>query len=86
PREIQTGRIGQTVPAFNLPDLMQDDKRWTDEQLKGDVYLLNVWGTWCPTCLAELGYLTKLREQGVKIIGLYYVQSYDADFDGPFDM
>ena len=50
PREIQTGRIGQTVPAFNLPDLMQDDKRWTDEQLKGDVYLLNVWGTWCPTC------------------------------------
>lgn len=86
PRELQTGRIGQTVPAFNLPDLMQDDKRWTDEQLKGDVYLLNVWGTWCPTCLAELGYLTKLREQGVKIIGLYYVQSYDADFDGPFDM
>ena len=86
PRELQTGRIGQTMPSFNLPDLMQDDKRWQQTDLQGEVYLLNVWGTWCPTCLAELGYLTQLREQGVKIVGLYYVQSYDSDFDGPFDM
>jgi cytochrome c biogenesis protein CcmG/thiol:disulfide interchange protein DsbE len=86
PREIQTGRIGHDMPAFNLPDLMQDNKQWTDKQLKGDVYLLNVWGTWCPTCLVELSYLTELREQGVNIIGLYYVQGYDADFDGPFDI
>ncbi|TGE83438.1 thiol:disulfide interchange protein [Pseudoalteromonas sp. KS88] len=86
PRELQTGRIGQAMPSFNLPDLMQDDKRWQQTDLEGEVYLLNVWGTWCPTCLAELGYLTQLREQGVKIIGLYYVQSYDSDFDGPFDM
>jgi len=86
PRELQTGRIGHTMPAFNLPDLMQDNKRWQQTDLQGEVYLLNVWGTWCPTCLAELGYLTKLREQGVKIVGLYYVQSYDADFDGAFDM
>ncbi|MGO2011783.1 MAG: redoxin family protein [Pseudoalteromonas sp.] len=86
PRELQTGRIGQTMPEFNLPDLMQDDKRWTQNDLDGDVYLLNVWGTWCPTCLVELDYLTQLREQGVNIIGLYYVQSYDSDFDGPFDM
>lgn len=42
PREIQTGRIGQTVPTFNLPDLMQDNKRWTDEQLKGDVFIKRV--------------------------------------------
>jgi len=86
PRELQTGRIGQPMPSFNLPDLMQDDKRWQQTDLEGEVYLLNVWGTWCPTCLAELGYLTELREQGIKIVGLYYVQSYDSDFDGPFDM
>ena len=45
----------------------------------GEAYLLNVWGTWCPTCLIELPYLTKLRQQGIKIVGLYYEQSYDAD-------
>ncbi|EWH06091.1 thiol:disulfide interchange protein DsbE [Pseudoalteromonas lipolytica SCSIO 04301] len=86
PRELQTGRIGQAMPTFNLPDLMDESKRWTDTDLKGEVYLLNVWGTWCPTCLAELGYLTELREQGVKIIGLYYEQGYDPDFDGQFDI
>ena len=86
PREIQTGRIGQMMPAFNLPDLMQNGKRWQQSDFEGEVYLLNVWGTWCPTCLAELDYLTQLREQGIKIVGLYYVQNYDSDFDGPFDI
>ncbi|MDE3271145.1 redoxin family protein [Pseudoalteromonas sp. G4] len=86
PKEIETGRLGQTMPAFNLPDLMDENKRWTDKDLLGEVYLLNVWGTWCPTCLIELPYLTKLRGQGVKIIGLYYEQNYDPDFGDVFDL
>ncbi|WP_440055675.1 redoxin family protein [Pseudoalteromonas sp. T1lg65] len=86
PREIQTGRLGQDMPAFALPDLMDGNKTWTHESLKGDVYLMNVWGTWCPTCISELGYLTKLREQGIKIIGLYYEQAYDPDFGDQFDI
>ncbi|WP_125783293.1 redoxin family protein [Pseudoalteromonas rubra] len=86
PRELQTGRLGHTMPAFELPDLMDEQKRWTDQDLLGEVYLLNVWGTWCPTCIAELGYLTELREQGVRIIGLYYEQAYDPDFGDQFDI
>lgn len=86
PRELQTGRLGQTMPSFNLPDLMDENKRWTEKDLLGEVYLMNVWGTWCPTCIAELGYLTKLREQGVKIVGLYYEQAYDPDFGDYFDI
>ena len=86
PKEIETGRIGHSMPEFNLPDLMQDGKRWTEKDLLGEVYLLNVWGTWCPTCLIELPYLTKLRGQGVKIIGLYYEQGYDSDFGDVFDI
>ena len=86
PRELQTGRIGQTMPSFALPDLMNEDKLWTNTDLLGDVYLLNVWGTWCPTCIAELGYLEQLRGQGVRIIGLYYEQAYDPDFGDHFDI
>ncbi|ASD67433.1 MULTISPECIES: redoxin family protein [Pseudoalteromonas] len=86
PREIQTGRLGHTMPEFSLPDLMDSDKTWTADSLKGEVYLMNVWGTWCPTCIAELGYLTELRERGVKIIGLYYEQAYDPDFGDQFDI
>lgn len=86
PRELQTGRLGQEMPAFTLPDLMQDNKNWTEKDLLGKVYLINVWGTWCPTCLVELPYLTKLRERGVNIIGLYLEQGYDPDFDGEFNI
>ncbi|WMN59425.1 redoxin family protein [Pseudoalteromonas xiamenensis] len=86
PREIQTGRLGHTMPAFSLPDLMDEQTTWTDKDLQGDVYLLNVWGTWCPTCLAELGYLTELKDKGVKIVGLYYDQAYDPDFGDKFDV
>ncbi|WP_022944765.1 redoxin family protein [Pseudoalteromonas ruthenica] len=86
PRELQSGRVNQPLPAFDLPDLMDPDKRWTNADLQGQTYLLNVWGTWCPTCLAELGYLTELREQGVSIVGLYYEQGYDPDFDGQFNL
>ncbi|WP_105168747.1 redoxin family protein [Pseudoalteromonas sp. T1lg23B] len=86
PRELQTGRLGQTMPSFTLPDLMDDTKQWQDGDLLGEVYLLNVWGTWCPTCIAELSYLTELREQGVRIIGLYYEQAYDPDFGDQFDI
>ena len=50
PKEIETGRIGHTMPTFSLPDLMDENKRWSDKDLLGEVYLLNVWGTWCPTC------------------------------------
>ncbi|CAH9054488.1 Thiol:disulfide interchange protein DsbE [Pseudoalteromonas holothuriae] len=86
PRELQTGRIGHTMPSFTLPDLMDSQKQWQNKDLLGEVYLLNVWGTWCPTCVAELSYLTELKEQGVKIVGLYYEQAYDPDFGDRFDI
>lgn len=86
PRVLQTGRLGQPMPEFVLPDLMQADKLWRNTDLLGEVYLLNVWGTWCPTCLAELDYLTQLREKGIKIVGLYYEQAYDPDFGDQFSL
>lgn len=86
PKEIESGRIGQQMPAFSLPDLMDEKRIWNEQSLLGEAYLINVWGTWCPTCLIELPYLTKLREQGVKIVGLYYEQGYDPDFGDTFSL
>ena len=86
PMERSSVTVDKALPVFNLPDLMQPDTRWTAEALKGQVFLLNVWGTWCPTCNAELGYLTELREQGVKIIGLYYELPQDPTFDTPMSL
>ena len=86
PRELQSGRVNQALPAFDLPDLMNPEKRWTNADLQGETYLINVWGVWCPTCLVELDYLTQLKERGVKIVGLYYEQGYDPDFGDTFNL
>ena len=86
PRERGSAIVGKPLPAFSLPDLMSPQKLWQPEALRGKAYLLNVWGTWCPTCNAELGYLAELRAQGVNIIGLYYELPRDPAFDPPFDL
>ncbi|AWL11311.1 Thiol:disulfide interchange protein DsbE [Saliniradius amylolyticus] len=82
PRERQSTLIGQPVPDFNLPDVMDDNVRYGPEVFAGKVTLLNVWGTWCVTCAVELPYLTELRQQGVRIVGLYYEADMDPDFGG----
>lgn len=87
PRERDSAIIGKPLPAFSLPDLQDPSKTWTPEALQGEAFLLNVWGVWCPTCNAELGYMTQLRnEQGVRIIGLYYVLPEDPMFGEVFSL
>lgn len=86
PRDHGSALVTQPIPAFSLPDLSDPTRLVTQQDLKGKVYLLNVWGTWCATCNAELGFLTKLRQQGINIIGLYYVQPADAAFGEKFEM
>lgn len=81
PRERDSMAVGQPLPAFSLPDLMQPEIVYSKQDLTGEVTLLNVWGVWCVTCAVELPYLTQLREQqGVRFVGLYYDQDLDPDF------
>ncbi len=86
PREHDSAQIEKKLPQFQLSDLMIDGKRWQREDLLGETFLLNVWGTWCVTCDQELPYLTELRNQGVKIVGLYYDQEIDPDFGESMDI
>ncbi|OLQ26807.1 thiol:disulfide interchange protein, partial [Pseudomonas aeruginosa] len=44
----------------------------TEADLKGKPALVNVWGTWCPSCRVEHPELTRLAEQGVVIYGINY--------------
>ncbi len=86
PRTRESAAVDRILPQFALYDLMDDKKQWTQDDLVGEPFLLNVWGTWCITCDQELPYLTELRKQGVKIVGLYYDQEIDPDFGDTFDM
>lgn len=71
PQALPSALIGQSVPAFSLP-VLESDKTVTDKDLLGQVYLLNVWATWCITCRVEHPHLNELAQQGVRIVGLNY--------------
>ncbi len=51
-----------------------DGKKTTIEAYKGKVLIVNVWGTWCPPCRAEIPELIKMQEEfgekGLQIVGL----------------
>lgn len=72
PTVVPSARLEHALPTFALPDLHQPNQMVTPQSLKGQVYLLNVWGTWCPTCWIEHPYLLKLAQQGVVIVGMNY--------------
>jgi len=71
PEELPSPLIGKPVPAFLLHEL-STEKILTEQDLKGQVFLLNVWATWCISCKIEHPYLLQLAQQGIVIIGLNY--------------
>ncbi|MGD2119266.1 MAG: TlpA disulfide reductase family protein [Chromatiales bacterium] len=49
-------------PALTFANL-HDGKRWSLDEHKGEVVLLNFWATWCPPCVRELPSLGRLHER-----------------------
>ncbi len=73
PREVPSPLIGKPAPAFRLAQLHQPAKTLTREDMVGQVWLLNVWASWCVSCRAEHPVLLDLaRTKTVPILGLNY--------------
>lgn len=72
PSELPSALISRPVPTFSLPDLLNPQQSIDDSVFKGQVSLLNVWGTWCAACRVEHPFLVELAEQGVAIVGMNY--------------
>ena len=47
------------APDFSLPDL--EGQRFSNDDLKGKITLINFWGTWCGPCKAEVPDLARLH-------------------------
>lgn len=78
PQELPSALVNKPVPAFSLPSLMDPGKTLTQADLKGRKALLNVWGSWCPSCRIEHPWLMTLaKEQGIPVIGLNYKDERD---------
>lgn len=79
PREIPSPLIDKPAPAFNLPILGTPDKTLSQADLKGKVWLLNVWASWCVSCREEHPLLVELAKQNrVMLLGLNYKDEAQA--------
>ena len=73
PREVPSPLIGKPAPAFDLPQLATPDQRLAAKDLRGQVWLLNVWASWCVACRQEHPLLVELAKGGqIKLYGLNY--------------
>ncbi len=73
PREVPSPFIGKPAPAFSLPQLHQPQQQLAPGDMQGQVWLLNVWASWCAPCREEHPLLvTAARERQVPIVGLNY--------------
>ena len=71
PREVPSPLIGKPAPPFELPLLAAPDKSFSQKEMLGKVWILNVWASWCPPCLVEHPVITDLAKNFV-VIGLNY--------------
>ncbi|HEX9396272.1 MAG TPA: DsbE family thiol:disulfide interchange protein [Burkholderiales bacterium] len=73
PREVPSPLIGKPAPAFELPLLDAPAKTFSQKDMAGKVWIMNVWASWCPPCLVEHPVIMRMARTGVApVVGLNY--------------
>ena len=90
---IPSPLIGKPVPTFSLPVLGDPKRMINNADLRGKPVLINVWGSWCPTCRDEHPQITALARSGkVRVLGYNYkdapedAQRWLQQFGNPFEL
>lgn len=78
PRELPSPLVGKPAPAFSLPQLHDQAKVFSPNEMTGKVWLLNFWASWCGGCKEEHPVLLQLAKSGeVPIYGVDYKDTRD---------
>jgi len=73
PKEVPSPLIDKAAPSFVLPQLYDASQTFSPKEMLGQVWMLNVWASWCVSCRQEHPILNDLaRRQLVPIYGLNY--------------
>ena len=73
PREVPSPFIGKPAPDFRLEQLHDPKAAFAPAEMKGKVWMLNVWASWCVACRVEHPLLVEMAKQKlVPIVGLNY--------------
>jgi len=71
-RLLPSALINKPVPEFSVPSLM-NGQTINNDSLIGQMYLLNVWASWCPNCRVEHPMITEFaRQKIIPVYGLNY--------------
>ena len=84
PREVPSPLVGKPAPDFALPKLAAMDQTFSPKDMKGKVWLLNVWASWCVSCRQEHPILVEIaKNKAITLVGLNYKE---VRGDSAFDM
>jgi cytochrome c biogenesis protein CcmG/thiol:disulfide interchange protein DsbE len=73
PHEVPSPLVGKAAPTFQLEKLGSPGQSFSPADMRGKVWLLNVWSSWCVSCRAEHPLLVAFaRQGGLPIVGLNY--------------
>ena len=79
PHEVPSPLINKPAPAFVLPQLHDPAKQFSSQDMNGQVWLLNVWASWCAACKVEHPLFMELyRRNIVPIYGINYKDKREA--------
>jgi len=80
PHEVPSPLVGKPAPAFSLPQLHEPDKQFSLQDMKGKVWLFNVWASWCTACEQEHPLFMELSRRN--LVPLYGMDYKDKREDG----
>ncbi len=91
PREVPSPLINKPAPTFKLAQLEDPTNTFSAEDMRGKVWLLNVWASWCVTCRDEHPVLMEFaKTRAVPIYGLNHKDRREdglgwlRDFGNPY--
>jgi cytochrome c biogenesis protein CcmG/thiol:disulfide interchange protein DsbE len=91
PRDVPSPLINRPEPAFKLPTVAAPDRMVSAQDLRGQVWILNVWASWCVACRLEHPVLVEFAKTSpVAIYGLNYKDKHSdavrwlANFGDPY--
>ena len=79
PHEVPSPLINKAAPDFKLTQLREPNKTFSTQEMRGKVWVLNFWGTWCVACREEHPLLVEYAKSGVlPIYGVDYKDDRNA--------
>jgi len=73
PTDLPSAMVGKPFPEFSLYTVFDEKNAKTNADLMSGIKLVNVWGTWCPSCRAEHEFLLQIAQADrFTIYGLNY--------------